>query len=144
MENKENIAKEISFALPMFMRYMHPYIFGPMEAPPAQILTLVAIEEKGICTLTQLRKETRVSAPTISGIIDRLVKSGFIKRSSDPKDRRVKNVVLTKKGKKLLLKFRKNIKNRWEYVLDKIPAAIGDSMVVGLREMTKRFKDGIL
>ena len=39
--------------------------------------------------------------PTITGLIDRLEKSGYVKRSDHPNDRRVYLVHITEKGKKV-------------------------------------------
>jgi len=94
MSKADLIAKEISETLPTFLRHMFPYVFEPIHLPPSQILALVSIEERGSCTLGQLKKEMHVTAPTITGIIDRLERDGYVKRISDLKDRRVTNVIL--------------------------------------------------
>ena len=142
MDEKEKIASHISQIVPIFIRHMYPYVFEPMQVPPSQVLALVAIEEYGGCTLTQLRKEMHVSAPTISGITERLVRDGYITRSVDLNDRRIKNVVLTKKGKKCLEKFRTHIKNRWKQILNKIPMETAQGVMSVLGQITKGLKDG--
>jgi DNA-binding MarR family transcriptional regulator len=42
--------------------------------------------------------------PTVTGLIDRLEKSGYVKRSDHPNDRRVYLVHLTEKGSKVAKK----------------------------------------
>ena len=42
--------------------------------------------------------------PTVTGLIDRLEKSGYVRRSDHPKDRRVYLVYLTEKGKQIAKK----------------------------------------
>lgn len=142
MKRKDQIATEISHIVPTFLRHMFPYVFNPIDVPPSQVIAMVAIEEKGGCTLTELRREMHVSAPTITGIIDRLVRDNFVKRSVDLSDRRVKNVVLTDKGKKLTKKFRENIRKRWSYILSKMPIETGETVVKTMTKITKGFKDG--
>jgi len=142
MNRKEQIAKEISQVIPTFIRHMYPYVFEPMEVPPSQILALVAIEENNGCTLSQLKREMHVSAPTISGIVERLVRDGFITRTEDRNDRRIKNVVLTKNGQMVLEKFRKNIKERWQQILNKVPVETAKSIIINLSKITEGFKNG--
>ena len=98
MNRKQEIAKEISQTLPTFLRHMFPYVFQPIKLPPSQVIALVSIQERRDCTLTELRKEMHVSAPTITGIVSRLERDGYVKRLPDDKDRRIVHVVLTPKG----------------------------------------------
>lgn len=142
MNQKEQIAQEISQVIPTFIRHMYPYVFERMHVPPSQILALVAIDENKGCTLSQLKKEMHVSAPTISGIVDRLVRDGFITRTEDKIDRRIKNVVLTKHGQMVLEKFRRNIKERWQQILNKVPVETAKSIIINLSKITEGFKDG--
>lgn len=144
MGSKDEIAKEISMILPTFLRHMYPYVFQPIPVPPSQVLAMVSIQERGGCTLTELREEMHVSAPTITGIIDRLQRDGYVKRSIDEKDRRVKNVVLTKKGTGIINQFRRNIMKRWQYILSKMPLEMARTQVNIMRKVTKGFTDGSL
>ena len=144
MSQKKEIAKTISELLPTFIRHMYPYVFQPIAVPPSQVLALVSIEERGGCTLTELRKEMHVSAPTVTGIIDRLVRDDYVKRNADRDDRRVKNVILTKKGQKIVNQFRTNIRKRWHYILTKTPLNMAETLVIILGRITKGFKDGTI
>src|ERR1700712_5677120 len=46
------------------------------------------LQEMGPSTAGDLAKATRLTTGAITNVIDRLEKSGFVKRSADPKDRR--------------------------------------------------------
>lgn len=144
MPSKDTIAKTISELLPTFIRHMYPYVFEPIPVPPSQVLALVSIQERGGCTLTELKKEMHVSAPTITGIIDRLERDGYVKRHGDQNDRRVTNVALTAKGVKLVNQFRGNIRRRWQYILSKTPLEMAEVLVNIMRKITKGFKDGTI
>ncbi|MDA7025321.1 MarR family transcriptional regulator [Bacillus sp. CLL-7-23] len=50
---------------------------------------------------SELGKHLRIDSATITGIIDRMERNGFIKRQSDPHDRRNKLIFLTEKGKEM-------------------------------------------
>lgn len=144
MRQRDQVAKEISELLPTFLRHMYPYVFQPIHVPPSQVLALVSLEERKGCTLSQLKKEMHVSAPTVTGIIDRLERDGYVKRTTDKQDRRVKNVVLTKKGKGLVSQFRNNIRKRWRYILSKMPLQMAQTQVHIMRKITKGFIDGTI
>ncbi len=45
-----------------------------------------------------LEEEFRLSHPTVSGLLTRLEKKGFLELRSDPADRRCKRIVVTEKG----------------------------------------------
>ena len=144
MDRKKQIAQEISQNLPTFMRHMFPYVFQPINLPPSQIIALVSIQERKECSLTELSKEMHVSAPTITGIVSRLERGGFLKRTHHLEDRRVINVRLTLKGEKLVNQFRDNIKNRWEYILSKMPPEKAETLTQIMAGITKGFKDGAI
>lgn len=144
MPSKDTIAKTISELLPTFIRHMYPYVFQPIPVPPSQVLALVSIQERGGCTLTELKKEMHVSAPTITGLIDRLERDGYVKRRNDVNDRRVTNVVLTARGVRLVDQFRGNIRKRWQYILSKTPLEMAEVLVNIMRKITKGFKDGTI
>lgn len=67
----------------------------------SQFAVLEAIPEKGI-PLSAIAKIIRREPSNITGIVDRLEKSGWIQRGRDPEDRRVIRVYLNEKGKQLL------------------------------------------
>ena len=105
---------------------------------------MVSIQEHNGCTLTELSREMHVSAPTVTGIIDRMERDGYVKRSHDPNDRRVIHVALTKKGEGIVGQFRDNIRKRWQYILSKMPVEVGETVVGIMTRLTKGFKDGAL
>ncbi len=144
MDKREAIATEISQTVPTFLRHMFPYVFHSLEIPPSQVIALVSIQEHKKCSLTMLKKEMHVSAPTITGIVDRLEKGGYVKRIAHENDKRVKNVILTLKGEAVIKKFRGNIKKRWEYILSKVPVELGETIVGMMKRMTQGFKDGTI
>lgn len=55
---------------------------------------------------TELAQQLGVENPTMVTMIDRLTKMNFVERVPSETDRRVKQVVLTKDGNELYLKFR--------------------------------------
>lgn len=77
-------------------------LFGPSEVPldltvqQFKVLNLVAAEP-GL-TSQDLARGLAVSAPTASGLIDRLVEKGVLERRRDADDRRLRRLYLTELG----------------------------------------------
>ena len=77
-------------------------LVGPMPLPPD--LTMQQMRVLGHVTKTpgiaghELGERLGVSAPTASGLIDRLVEKGLITRVDDPSDRRVRRLHPTELG----------------------------------------------
>ncbi len=140
----KDIAREISFLLPSFLRNMYPYVFKQIGISPSQILALSFIQEKEVCCLNDLRRHMHVSAPTITGIVDRLEKAGYIRRLQDKKDRRVTNIILTRRGRAVVCRYRKNIMLRWEYVLSKLDKKDRLDIIRILKHITQGFNDGTI
>ena len=57
-------------------------------------------------SLRELAAEERISAPALSGHVDRLEKAGLIERERDAEDRRRVGLTLTAEGEKLLRRVR--------------------------------------
>ena len=121
MSRVEDIAQEVSFIMPQIARTIVSKLSEPGDLPPAQMLALLAVEEKGPCHFSILSRDMHIAAPTTTGIIDRLENQGYVKRTQDEKDRRAVNVSLTRKGSHLAQKTRKIVRTRWQDMLSKLP-----------------------
>ncbi|MDI7261353.1 MAG: MarR family transcriptional regulator [Thermodesulfobacteriota bacterium] len=69
-----------------------------IEVTPVQAMLLFYLQKKDGSSLTEISSGLMLENPTVTGLIDRLEKSGHVKRSDHPNDRRVYLVHLTKKG----------------------------------------------
>ena len=65
-----------------------------------QMAILTYLDHAKQCKMSDLSKMLGVTKSAITGVIDRLLKTGFINRLRSKGDRRVVNVKLTKKGKR--------------------------------------------
>jgi DNA-binding MarR family transcriptional regulator len=75
-----------------------------IEVTPIQVMLLFFLQQNDGLSLTQISQGLMLENPTVTGLIDRLEKSGYVKRSDHPNDRRVYLVHLTEKGKKVAKK----------------------------------------
>jgi DNA-binding MarR family transcriptional regulator len=69
-----------------------------IEVTPIQVMLLFFLQKNDGLSLTQISQGLMLENPTVTGLIDRLEKSGYVKRSDHPNDRRVYLVYLTEKG----------------------------------------------
>jgi DNA-binding MarR family transcriptional regulator len=68
----------------------------------SQIGALFHIHHQGSCGVTDLGESLGVTSAAASQMLERLVQQGLILRSEDPIDRRVKQLVLTEKGSRVI------------------------------------------
>jgi DNA-binding MarR family transcriptional regulator len=66
---------------------------------------LVALFEKQVLTMKEIADKIEKDKSTVTTLINKLTKHGYVKKQSDPHDSRVVLVALTEKGKKLRADF---------------------------------------
>jgi DNA-binding MarR family transcriptional regulator len=67
-----------------------------------QYIVLSVLEEQDGVSLSQLSQQLYFDNPTITGIIDRMERDGLVERRRIADDRRVINIFLTEKSRKLM------------------------------------------
>jgi DNA-binding MarR family transcriptional regulator len=72
-----------------------------IEVTPIQGMLLFFLQKNDGSSLTQISQGLMMENPTVTGLIDRLEKLGYVKRSDHPNDRRVYLVHITEKGRKV-------------------------------------------
>ena len=87
-----------------------------------QLWALKTICVNGSLSLGELSKMMYLHPSTISGVVDRLEKKGYVLRDRVQEDRRVVKVPLTPKGKKLVKRAPNPIQGKMVYGLRKLEA----------------------
>ena len=77
----------------------------------------------------------------IGGLIDRLEKSGLLRREADASDRRVNRVFLEPQSKQLISKMRKVTHEMNEIILDNIPVPDLEASTKTLEAMKRNLLD---
>lgn len=80
------------------------------ELTQKQLHYLEVISELKNPNLSELAKELRLSKPSITAIVDKLIEAGFIRKVQFDEDRRVSHIHMTTKGKEIE-KIHDNIHN---------------------------------
>ncbi len=84
----------------------------PMGATVGQIALLAAIREEPGIGVRELAKRERMSAPAMSGYVDRLEAAGLVARGAVEGDRRRVGIRLTDQGRRLLRSTRR-LRTAW-------------------------------
>lgn len=106
------IARKLSDKLNLFDQYIHallkrfylrPSLDGPVgELSGSEFLACSVLGRKGKCTMSQLAQECGLALSSMTGVVNRLVARGCVKRiRDDEEDRRKVFVELDRKGEKI-------------------------------------------
>jgi DNA-binding MarR family transcriptional regulator len=88
----------------LFINLQKGFSESGIEVTPIQGMLLFFLQKHDGSSLTQISQGLMLENPTVTGLIDRLEKLGYVKRSDHPNDRRVYQVYLTKKGNRVAKK----------------------------------------
>lgn len=79
----------------------------PLSVTRSQWWMLAYLSREDGMTQSQLAEELDLGKVAVGGLIDRLEKSGLVRRDADASDRRVNRVFLEPKSKQLIARMRK-------------------------------------
>jgi MarR family transcriptional regulator, organic hydroperoxide resistance regulator len=85
-------------------------LLSQIDLYPGQEFLLANLSSHDGLTHTEVAENLCVQPATLTKMLDRLVKTGLVRRKMDPDDQRVSRVYLTEKGRQLL----KPIEQAWE------------------------------
>ncbi|MCG8405446.1 MAG: MarR family winged helix-turn-helix transcriptional regulator [Phycisphaerales bacterium] len=85
-----------------------------------QLATLRAAERLGECSIKALARAVHLSQPTLTGIVQRLTRSGYVERSRHAQDGRSVNVTITEAGRNLLRDAPSLLQDRFHTELAKL------------------------
>ena len=96
-----DFGSEVSKILPRILReatsrQMSIFSKGDISLP--QIVILEFLKEMGFCRMSDLAKILHLTMSAVTGIVDKMVDLGLVKRERSSKDRRVVRISLLKKG----------------------------------------------
>jgi len=102
-----------------------------------QLWALKTIAANGNLSLGELSKKMYLHPSTISGVVDRLEKKGFVVRDRGQEDRRVVKVQLTPQGKKIVAKAPNPIQGKMIYGLNRLKKRELTSIYDAVKELVE-------
>jgi DNA-binding MarR family transcriptional regulator len=115
--SRQDVSRAIAELMPRIIQGVQLDFFVKRGVTQTQFLVLMGIHAHQRCTMGMLARNMHVSMPTASGIVDRLVQAGHVRRHAEPADRRQVIVELTAKGRSYIKQFQAVIRRRWEQIL---------------------------
>lgn len=85
-----------------------------------QFGTMLRIHRLPSCGVSELGDEMGISNAAASQMLERLVQQGYVVRSEDPIDRRVKKITLSENGKKIVLDAIKSRNQHLEEIIESL------------------------
>jgi DNA-binding MarR family transcriptional regulator len=116
-EDWDNILQRIMTSYNDISKSINPKGLLKINLTSAQIKLLTCFSDRDAFTMTELSRNLNVTMPTMTAMVDRLVKSAMIKRERDDVDRRVVTVKLTDTGRKMLKKLIRIRREEMEKIL---------------------------
>jgi len=112
--------QQIADFLPGLISGANLEFFSKANITNSQFIALMAVHHSDGCTMSHLAKVLHVSMPTVTGLVDRLVKLGLVQRIASTKDRRKVYIYLSRKGEALIAEFKGVVRQRWATLLVKL------------------------
>jgi DNA-binding MarR family transcriptional regulator len=109
------------------------------DITPHQGILLRALEERGPISLTELRQSFPGAQSTLSEIVGRLARLGFVHKKPLPTDRRTVMVAITARGRAMVAQQRKVMRERHRNVLEKLSSEDQDRFVKALETVAELF-----
>lgn len=112
--------------LDLFLNLLQKYFFPDnsikldLKFSKSEFFTMLLIDRKVEITMTELSEYIHSPLNTATGIVDRLVKSGYIKRERSESDRRVVLLQFTEKGSAEIKKIKELIAKYFGVILKDI------------------------
>ena len=116
-EDWNNILQRIMTSYNDISKSINPKGLLKINLTSAQIKLLTCFSDRDAFTMTELSRNLNVTMPTMTAMVDRLVKSTMIKRERADVDRRVVTVTLTDAGRKVLKKLIRIRREEMEKIL---------------------------
>ncbi|MGG1441972.1 MarR family transcriptional regulator [Brevibacillus laterosporus] len=101
----------------------------------SEVRLLLAVKEgskqadsEGI-TVSDISKILQVTSPTVTQMINNLIKNDYVKRSVHPTDRRIAEITLSEKGKQIAKEASEQATNIFEGLIDYLGKEQSDQLV---------------
>ncbi len=114
--------------------------WGEMGLTTTQLRVLFLVREAPGVTAGELAQRLAVTPPTISGIVDRLVRLDLIRREDDDSDRRLVRNLLTARGEKSCKRLEHGVGAFMYRIIVEMDERDIESFMVGLQAFNKAGK----
>ena len=114
--------------------YPQEWIDLDLSFSKTEIITLLLLEQEGEMIMSKLAEELGVPLSTATGVVERVVKKGYLLRERSEKDRRIVVIRLTQEGKELV----NSIKEKVFYWIDSIQSSLTQEELILLEKVISK------
>jgi DNA-binding MarR family transcriptional regulator len=118
-----------------------PEDWTALELTMAQMKVLFLLHHEGAAKVSDLAETLGVSAPSMTGTLDRLVRGGLVERRDDPTDRRLVINVLTPDGQALVERLHQGRRARLGAALARLDPATMHTLEHGLAALKEALEE---
>jgi DNA-binding MarR family transcriptional regulator len=102
-----------------------------------QLKSLIIIEHRQKTSFKELAEALNITQSNVTGIADRLIKNGLVKRIPNPVDRRMQFLVLTKRAAELLGNLKQTILSEETEILERMKEEHLAALLEGLSALAE-------
>src|SRR3990170_2819298 len=106
-----------------------------LDITVTQLRVLFILRERPGAPAGFLAERLRVTPPTVTGLVDRLVRMGFVRREEDPGDRRLVRNFLTQRGLRVVGEVEREGRAFLSRVFDGLSPEQMDRLVAALEDL---------
>jgi len=137
--DKKVVASAIANIVPGLMSGVELEFFAKNNITSSQLVTIMTVFHAERCMMSYLAETLYVKMPTVTGLIDRLVKLRLVRRIPSRDDRRKVYIELSEKGMDVISGFKGLVRRRWTKLL----AALDSSEAKELRRLFEKIHQAI-
>jgi DNA-binding MarR family transcriptional regulator len=126
MSDVADLSRRMAALLPAIIREFtkretHAFARGQISVP--QMLILEFLQQRPSSMMSDLASSLSITTSAVTGLIDRMERSGLVRRVRDPRDRRVIHIEATLKGRSVIREVLRQKEENFRRVLERLPAA---------------------
>jgi DNA-binding MarR family transcriptional regulator len=138
-ENKFTVSCEVEKTMPEFnelydvaidtlkkILYPEEWIAIDATMSKTELFTLLQLDRNGEIMMSQMADYINIPMSTATGLVERLVRKGYVERVRSEEDRRIVTIRLTEEGKLLTENIKKTITGYLEYVFKELTEEEGE------------------
>jgi len=115
----------------------HHQAWMELDLSIGQLKSLFFLNHEGQTNFSKLAAALDVTPPNVTGIIDRLVEHGLVRRTENPEDRRMLLLQLTDEGRDLVTKLRVVSWGHMTEILNQLSMEDLRALVQGMRAVVR-------
>ena len=138
----KNIQK-LAFIFPQIQRFFHNVSIEVSKTGSftiAQYRALTLLEHFGKMTVNDIKKHLNIAQSSASGLVERLEQLDMVKRNPGEKDKRVTELTLTAKAKKIMQKKITSMDEVYKNILEPLSGGDQKSFLQSFENMLKLVK----